>query len=131
MFITREADYGIRTVRALSSGQKMNITAICDQENVPRQFAYKILKELSKAGIVSIIRGVSGGYILKADPAKLTLYDIISVVDQDLFLNKCLEPDYDCERDRDLGPCKVHRELMRIQRILEEELKKTPVSELI
>ncbi|MDD7388421.1 MAG: Rrf2 family transcriptional regulator [Lachnospiraceae bacterium] len=131
MFITREADYGIRTVRALSSGQKMNITAICEQENVPRQFAYKILKELSRAGIVSIIRGVSGGYILKADPAELTLYDIISVVDQDLFLNKCLEPDYDCERDRDLAPCRVHRELMRIQTILEEELKKTPVSELI
>ena len=131
MLITREADYGIRTVRALSSGEKMNIAAICEQENIPRQFAYKILKELSHAGIVSIIRGVCGGYILTADLEKLTLYDIISVVDTDLFINKCLDPDYDCERNRNLNPCRVHRELTRVQRILEEELKRTPMCELL
>ena len=131
MFVTREADYGIRIVRALASGKKMNIAAICEQENVPRQFAYKILKELSHAGIVTIIRGVSGGYVLSADLSKLTLYDILTVVDADLFINKCMDPEYDCERNQALGPCKVHKEISRIQKVMEEELKKTPICRLI
>lgn len=131
MFITREADYGIRTVRALASGKKMNIAAICEQEKVPRQFAYKILKELSRAGIVEIVRGVSGGYILTADLEQLTLYDIISVIDDDLFLNKCMEPGYQCERNQEQSPCRFHQELTRIQKVVETELKKTPMSELV
>lgn len=131
MLITRESDYGIRTVRALACGEKMNIAAICEQENIPRQFAYKILKELSRAGIVSIVRGVSGGYILTADLEKLTLYDIISVIDRDLFLNKCMEPGYVCDRNCDLNPCGIHQELVRIQNVMEEELKKTLIRDLI
>lgn len=131
MFITREADYGIRTVRALASGEKMNVAAICQQEDIPRQFAYKILKELSRAGIVTIIRGVSGGYVLSADLEKLTLYDILTIIDADLFINKCMDPEYECERNRGLGQCRVHKELSRIQKVLEEELRKTPVCDLI
>lgn len=131
MFITREADYGIRTIRALSSGQKMNITAICEQENIPRQFAYKILKKLNHAEIVSIIRGVNGGYVLTASLEELTLYDIISAVDQDLFITKCIDSTYGCEQNLGKDKCRVHQEFTRIQNIIEEELKKTPVSKLI
>lgn len=131
MFITREADYGIRTIRALSSGQKLNITAICEQEKIPRQFAYKILKKLNCAEIVSIIRGVNGGYVLTADLEKLSLYDIISAIDEDLFITKCMDFAYDCEQDQGKDNCRVHQEFMRIQKVVEEELKKTPVSRLV
>ncbi|MDO5410614.1 MAG: Rrf2 family transcriptional regulator [Lachnospiraceae bacterium] len=131
MFITREADYGIRTVRALASGEKLNISAICEKEEIPRQFAYKILKKLSYAGIVSIIRGVNGGYVLNAKPDELTLFDIVSVIDRDLFINKCIDLNYDCERNHGGSACRVHGELMRIQNIMELELKKTPLSKLI
>lgn len=131
MFITREADYGIRTIRALASGQKMNIAAICEQEKIPRQFAYKILKKLNNAEIVSIIRGVNGGYVLAADLDKLSLYDIISAIDEDLFITKCMDFAYDCEQNRGKENCKVHQEFLRIQKVVQEELKKTPVSKLM
>lgn len=131
MFITRETDYGIRTIRALSSGNKMNLTAICEAENVPHQFAYKILRKLSIAGLVTISRGVNGGYLLNADPEKLTLFDIVSILDDDFYINKCLVPEFCCERNTENHNCKVHKELCRIQHVLETELRKTPLSKLI
>lgn len=131
MFLTREADYGIRTVRALASGKKMNIAAICEKEDVPRQFAYKILKKLNHAGFVSIERGVSGGYTLKVPVGQMTLYDIVSVINEELFLNKCLEPGYQCERNPKNSSCKVHAELVRIQNIMVQELKRIPLSQLV
>ena len=131
MFITREADYAIRTIRALSSGQKMNIAAICEQEKIPRQFAYKILKKLNQAEIVSIIRGVNGGYLLTADLDTLSLYDIIFAIDEDLFITKCTDNAYDCEQNPGKENCRVHQEFVRIQEVLTKELKKTPVSQLV
>ena len=130
MFFTREADYGIRMIRALSKGEKMNIAAICAAEEIPRQFAYKILKKLSTAEIVTIIRGVNGGYVLKRPLEELTLYDIVSVIDTELFLNKCLNTSYQCERNKEELSCKVHNELQRVQSVLVCELQKTPVKEL-
>ena len=39
MLITRETDYALRTLRALSCGEKMTQKAICEQEAIPAQFA--------------------------------------------------------------------------------------------
>ena len=61
MMITRESDYAVRMIRALKDGEQLTIEQICRKEQVPRQFAYKILKKLEKAGLVRIRRGAGGG----------------------------------------------------------------------
>ncbi len=61
MLITRETDYALRILRALSGGEQMTVAAIAQDQQVPQQFAYKILKKLSKGGLVSIARGAEGG----------------------------------------------------------------------
>ena len=44
MMITRESDYAIRIIRALKDGELLPLEQICQRELVPKQFAYKILK---------------------------------------------------------------------------------------
>ena len=46
MLVTRETDYAIRALRALSDGNKKTLADICRLEVVPQQFGYKILKKL-------------------------------------------------------------------------------------
>ena len=50
MIMTRETDYAVRILRALSCGERMTVRQVCDLELVPVQFAYKILKKLEKQG---------------------------------------------------------------------------------
>lgn len=139
--ITRESDYAIRILRALKNGEQQTIEQICSKEQVPRQFAYKILKKLDRAGLVSIRRGAGGGCRLGRSLEELTLLDVILVTDREFFLNPCLGKGYDCEYvkgchglEQDCGEggriCSVHCELARVQRVLEQELKKMPLARL-
>ena len=44
MLLTKESDYAIRIVRALKDGNKIRARDICEEEEIPEAFAYKILK---------------------------------------------------------------------------------------
>lgn len=132
MVITRETDYAIRTIRALSGNLLLTVKQICEQEAIPTQFAYKILKKLSRAGYIHIIRGAAGGYELTADLDKLTLLDLMEAMEEDTRLNACMRPGYVCAcNDGNRRICLVHAELARIQTVLNMELKRTPLQQIL
>lgn len=129
--ITRESDYAVRMIRALKDGEQLTIEQICRKEQVPRQFAYKILKKLEKAGLVRIRRGAGGGCSLGRGLDVLTLLDVIRATDEEFFLNPCLKQGYRCEYAEGIGhKCLVHCELARVQAILERELRHRTLAEL-
>jgi len=155
MMITRESDYAIRILRALKNGEQLTIEQICQKELVPRQFAYKILKKLDRAGMVSIRRGAGGGCSLGRSLETLTLLDVIQAIDREFFLNPCIGKGYRCEyingsfgqestpdnriaedsydmcgSGSNRRSCSVHWELSRIQRVLEQELGKKTLDKL-
>jgi len=131
MFLTKECDYALRIIRALSSGEKSTAEEICTAEAIPGQFAYKILKKLERAGWVMSSRGRDGGYWLVQPLDALTTYDIVSAIDDHLFINECLRGDHLCVRNPESQPCKVHKEFKRIQDILVVELGRNSLSEII
>lgn len=131
MFITREMDYAIRTLRALSQSEKLTVNQICLQENIPMAFGYRILKKLSRSGMVRILRGSTGGYCLDRDMREVTLLDVILAIEPLFIINECLEPGYDCPNNPAGGSCQVHHELIRIQAALQEELRRSSLAEIL
>lgn len=132
MFITRESDYAVRVIRALWGENRLSVTDICEKESVTAPFAYKILKKLQKAKIVRGYRGVHGGYSLNRGLDELTLYDIYSAIDPEMFIIECLNPNYDCVRDGHDGmPCLVHKELLSVQSELVDLLKRKTLQQIM
>ena len=132
MFLTKECDYGIRVIRALSDGYKKTVETIAEEEQVPKKFAYKIIKKLEKGGLVRSIRGRSGGYILDVELDSLTLYDIVIALDANRYLNECLSDDNECPfRDHPTRPCSVHVELKLTQDMLMEALKAKTMDKIL
>ena len=52
MLITRRSDYAMRIIRVLRDSKIHNVREMCELEEIPKAFAYKILRELEMAGIV-------------------------------------------------------------------------------
>lgn len=124
MLITRETDYAIRILRALSKGKHITTADICKEELLPQQFVYKILKKLQKAGLVNITRGKDGGCRLAADLQKVSLFDLMEIMDTDKSVSACTQPGYPCAWRQKYGkPCRVHQHLQQLQNRLNEELK--------
>lgn len=131
MLITREMDYAMRILRALSGGTQMTAQIISDLHQVPKPFAYKIIKKLSRAGLVSIARGAEGGCSLSADLHQITLYDLMQAVEENFQVIACMDPDYDCTWRDANGECTVHCELAELQRQLDQALRSRTLHSLI
>jgi len=131
MFLTKECDYAIRVVRGLADENIKTTKTICENEQIPMPFAYKILKKLEIAGIISAHRGTNGGYRLAKKPDSVTLFDIVNTVDRNLFINECLRQGYTCPNNTDGKNCGVHREFCRLQSILIAALSEKTISDLI
>jgi len=131
MFLTKECDYGLRIVRALAGCEKKTAEEICTAENIPGQFAYKILNKLERAGFLQSSRGRDGGYWLIRQLDAITIYEVVSAIDEHLFINECLRDDRPCIRNDPDEPCAVHRELERIQDVLIYELRLNTILEIV
>ena len=97
MLITRRSDYAMRIFRALQDEKVHNVREICTKEDIPKAFAYKILRELEQAGFVKSERGNQGGYLLNRKLEDLTMYDVISVTEGDLAILHCMKEE--CNRN--------------------------------
>ena len=131
MLLSRETDYALRILQNLLEGERKSVGEISKEELIPQQFAYKIIKKLSNAGLLDITRGVEGGCKLIADLATVSLYDLMSVTDGVCEVNNCSAPGYQCERRNRKGGCLTHSRLMAIQQRLDEELRSYSLKSLL
>lgn len=132
MLITRECDYAVRVIRALSGEERLSVNDICEREEITAPFAYKILKKLQKAKIVRGYRGVHGGYSLKKSVSEITLLDVYLAIDPGMYIIECMNPKKKCCRDEKLdGGCEVHQELLRIQERLQDMLSERSLQEIL
>ena len=130
MIISRELDYAVRIIRQLNKTKISNAAQIEKTECMSRDFARKILGKLKKAGIVSAERGTNGGYYLEVSPETLTLWDLKNAIEPGPMVNKCMREDFVCPRNCDV-PCAMHTACMRIEALIESELKSKSLDQLI
>jgi Rrf2 family protein len=83
MQLTAKAEYALRaaTVLALSGPGPMKSEAIAAAEGIPLRFLHNILAALTRAGILTSLRGADGGYELTRPPATVTVADVIRAVE--------------------------------------------------
>ena len=53
MLITRRSDYAMRICRILKDEKVHNVREICEREEIPKAFAYKILRELDRNAAIA------------------------------------------------------------------------------
>jgi Rrf2 family protein len=64
-----------------SSGEPEQIRRIAKEHGIPSQFLVQILLQLKAAELVNSVRGASGGYRLNRSPQKITLLEVIDVME--------------------------------------------------
>ncbi|NMW84810.1 Rrf2 family transcriptional regulator [Peptoniphilus sp. AGMB00490] len=119
MRITQETDYAFRIVRYLAEneGNVIGAPQIAENEGVTKRFTLRILRKLNLAGITDAKRGSKGGYYLKKPKEDITLYDILIAIDGPIVINRCLQEDSFCSKNKsgNVGNCKFHGTLAKIQ----------------
>nr|WP_319490023.1 Rrf2 family transcriptional regulator [uncultured Caproiciproducens sp.] len=132
LLITRETDYALRILRALSGAEQLTAADICQRELLPQQFVYKILKKLGRAGLVQVTRGTDGGCRLIADLQKVSLYDLTEIMGAENLISACMQPAFQCAWQQKRGSiCTAHKQLMQIQGVLDAELRARSLHQML
>ncbi len=91
--LSSKAKYAVRAAVFLAgpsrAGDWVQASVVAEEEAIPRKFLELILAQLRDHGLIESRRGVQGGYRLLRDPAKISVADIIRVVDGPLALTPC------------------------------------------
>lgn len=97
MKISRLADYAVCILVALEKHPKDRVSAadVAAFSGFPLPTVSKILKTLTKAGLIGSILGAGGGYFLQKTVDKITLQEIIEAIEGPLHLTACV--DEECE----------------------------------
>jgi FeS assembly SUF system regulator len=69
----------------------MAAPALADETVVPLPTVSKVLKLLSRAGLLASSRGVNGGYSLARAPEDISVADIIGAIEGPLSLTACVD----------------------------------------
>jgi Rrf2 family protein len=130
MQLTREGDYGIRSVLYLARQPYKKIsfvTEISEEYKIPRSFLAKILQKLVKAKIVRSYRGVKGGFSLARQAKDISVLDVLEAIEGKLAMNLCLEDKRKCDFSRH---CPIHGVWATAQAKVTEVLKKATFEDL-
>lgn len=77
-------------ISRLQDDQPVPKKRIAEQEGISTDYIEQIIVPLKNAGLVNSVRGLRGGFRLAKDPAKITIYDILSASEGDINLVGCL-----------------------------------------
>ncbi len=96
MHVTAKADYAVRAVIELASGNRdspRKVDELAQAQGIPVSFLENILTQLRSSGIVRSQRGPEGGYWLARPPEEVNLEQVIRAVEGPLVGVRGLRPE--------------------------------------
>jgi len=109
-------------------GTPVRVAHIAELTGIPQPYLQKVMHRLATRGLVTTVRGRSGGLLLGRDPRKISLMQVAEAVEGRQWLPACILGLEDCS---DLRCCPTH-EFWKVERAkIEEELRGTVLSDVI
>ncbi len=91
--LNKMTDYAVVMLShmAADDGKVVTSAQMAQESGVPLPSATKLMKQLSKAEILTSQRGAGGGYILKRPPTAITVADIVVALEGPIALTACID----------------------------------------
>lgn len=110
VMFSKTTEYALRAVIYIAQKgteeNKLGLADIAKAIHSPRSFTAKILQQLTAGGkIISSVRGPGGGFYISAKAKKLPVRSVLSVMGEDVKLEKCVLGLKHCSEEK---PCPMH-----------------------
>ncbi|MEI8067886.1 MAG: IscS subfamily cysteine desulfurase [Candidatus Shapirobacteria bacterium] len=85
MYISTKSRYGLRALSNLLGQDCCSVKKIAQKEHLSPDYLEKIFSRLKKAGILKVVRGANGGYVLNNEAKNITLKQVIDALEKAEF----------------------------------------------
>ena len=127
--MSRLTDYGTGVLAYLASaGDRPHSTSeVAELTGLPGATVSKVLKLLTRAGLVTSHRGAQGGYVLSRPAADITAAEVIDALEGPVALTECSIEDGSCDLE---ALCLVGNAWQRINIAIRHALDEISLAEL-
>jgi len=88
-------DYCLKALITLAerypTAQPYRVEEIAAVQSIPENYLRRLLIELKRGGLVLSQKGPSGGYMLARHPSKITMAEVVQIIEGDYVPVECLE----------------------------------------
>lgn len=102
--MSKLADYGLvlmtQFLRYSEGGTNLSARQMALETDLPLPMVSKVLKVLTRAGLLVSHRGANGGYGLSRHPKKISVGEILGALEGPVAMTECLEQEGDCRQQQ-------------------------------
>jgi Rrf2 family protein len=114
------------TYLAAQNGEKASTKEIAQVFDASEHHLAKVMQRLTKAGLVTPVRGPKGGFMLARAPEKTTLLEVYEAIEGDFWASNCLLSKKVCKGEK----CILGGLLKTLNQEVMNYLRNTRLSEL-
>ncbi len=130
MIYSNACAYAIRAMTRLAMMRPdgyVLLDELCEGSDLPRHFVAKIFQDLVRKGLLVSAKGRGGGFALARKADRITLFDIVAIIDGTEPLDRCVVGLAKCD---DQQPCPQHDHWSPVRAQLKEFLAKTTLADM-
>src|SRR4051794_25206605 len=102
MRLSHLADYAVVLMTAAArrpAGARLSATELSGETGVPLPTAQKLMGQLAGCGLLTSVRGASGGFALARAAQDISLADVVEAVEGPIAMSACSNGKFDCALD--------------------------------
>ena len=110
---------------------------LAEFQGVSPSYVAKLFTKLAKAGLVASSEGIQGGFRLTKDPAKVSVWDVVSALEPDKLLFRCREIrrdfvlfDQKPPRWATCGLCPIHAAMREAEKSMRRSLEAVTLADI-
>lgn len=132
MRISTKGRYGFRTLLDIAMHQQRGAVTLSDiakRQGISVKYLWQVINPLKTAGLLRVLRGSKGGYMLARRPEEITLLDIVTILEGELMLVDCLEKKSGCGQNN--NACVARAVWLSVNREMEKVMKGIILSDVL
>ena len=129
--IRRKTDYALRCLAVLAeapAGSLVSVHYLAETEEIPEDLLHKIMQNLGRAKLVRATRGRTGGFRLVRSPERITVLQVLEVLQGPFAVSRCFLSTDRCIRQE---VCWLREKLVAIQEELMGFFRGVTIADLV
>jgi Rrf2 family protein len=139
MHISTKGRYGLRILLDVASHEQQGPVALGDiarRQAISRKYLWQVINPLKVAGLLRARRGARGGYVLARSPSRISVRDIVEILEGPVAVVGCVQSPGTCDRSAACVARSAWAEIeeriqeamdgITLQQLLERQARQTP-----
>ena len=101
MQISTKGRYGLRILLDVGLHEKQGPVALRDislRQGISQKYLWQVVNPLKVAGLLRATRGAHGGYVLAKSPSRISVRDIVDILEGPVMIVSCVQSPGTCDR---------------------------------